>query len=149
MCRSSGAARFGAETREYGTNLYTERLRRFQHILKRGKLIAAMVEDCIEHDADPFFMAALDKCFQRLFVPKVRVDFKIISGVVFMVRRRAENRRQVKAGDAKVSQVIEMVDNSLQIPPKKLVGVGSSLPHGRAPSGLMAGLPLANRSGKI
>lgn len=45
-----------------------------QHVLKRRKLLAAMVEHGVKHDADAPFVAAFDDLFQQRIVAEVRVD---------------------------------------------------------------------------
>lgn len=67
----------------------------FDHILPLYRKIAQMVKNSIQHDFHPTFMRLIDQTLKGLFVPKMRIDRKIIDRVIFMVGMRRKDRTQI------------------------------------------------------
>ena len=69
----------------------------FHNILKLAPPVAAVVEHAIEDNAHPARVYTVYQPPQVILCTEGRVDLKVVDRVIFVVRRRAEDRRQIQA----------------------------------------------------
>ena len=74
-----------------------------------------MVEHAVEEDAHPARVDTVDQPPQIVLRAEGRVDLEIIGCVVLVVRRCAEDRRQIETRHAERLDVVELLRNARQI----------------------------------
>ena len=83
-------------------------------------MIRKMVQDNINNNLDIFRMRLLNQAVEGLEIAERGVNLPIIERVVFVIRRRAENRRQINRVRAQLLHVVELFDDSGQIAAEKV-----------------------------
>ena len=76
---------------------------------------AAMVEDTVQHETHAALMNGGDQGIKGSIAPQQRIDRQVVVGVIPMIRRRAEDRRQVQTGDTHPPKVIQRFDHSVEV----------------------------------
>ncbi len=61
-------------------------------------------------------------------IAEVRIDPRVVEGVVLVVRGRLEDRVQVERSDAQAGQVVEAIDDALQVAAHEVVKVRGCAP---------------------
>ena len=87
----------------------------FLHIKPGAEFPAAVIEHCVQHDADPSFMCLRDKRLHRLIIPEGRIDLRIVHRVVFVVRLRLHDGIQIDSRDPQILKIRKLLPDSLQI----------------------------------
>ena len=87
----------------------------FDNVLKFVPPVAAVVEYAVEDDAHPARVDAIDQPPQIGLRAEGRVDLEIIGRVVLVVRRCAEDGRQIQTRRAERLDVVELLRNARQI----------------------------------
>ena len=85
------------------------------NVLKFVPPVAAVVEHAVENDAHPARVDTIDQPPQIVLRAEGRVDLEIIGRVVLVVRRRAEDRRQIQTRRAERLNIVELLCNARQI----------------------------------
>ncbi|MNJ59863.1 hypothetical protein D3C77_555660 [compost metagenome] len=99
------------------------------YILKRGEAFAAMIEHGIEHDPDSLGMTSFHEPLQQGVIAKMRINLLIIDRIVLMVGRGSEKRCEIYRINAKIGQIVKMVEHALKIPAEIVVDFRSSAPR--------------------
>ena len=87
----------------------------FDNVLKFVPPVAAVVEHAVEDDAHSACVDTVDQPPQIVLRAEGRVDLEIIGRVVLVVRRRAEDGRQIQARHAERLNIVELLRNARQI----------------------------------
>ena len=87
----------------------------FPHVIPREKLAAAVVENSVEHNADPKLVRFFDKSLELRLVAEIGVDHVVVKGVVFMVGVGIENRRKIYPADPQLFQIRQPFADSAQV----------------------------------
>ena len=87
----------------------------FHNVLKFVPPVAAVVEHAVEEDAHPARVDTVDQPPQIVLRAEDRVDLEIIGRVVLVVRRCAEDGRQIQTCRAERLDVVELLRNARQI----------------------------------
>ena len=87
----------------------------FDNVLKFVPPVAAVVEYAVEDDAHPARVDTVDQPPQIVLRAEGRVDLEIIDCVVLVVRRCAEDGRQIQTRRAERLDVVELLRNARQI----------------------------------
>ncbi len=86
-----------------------------QDVVELEEAAAGVVEDAVEHDANPSRVRLVDHPPQRGVAAQHRVDFLVVVGVIAMIRRRLEDRREIHGAHAQVDQVIQVLHDADQV----------------------------------
>jgi len=76
------------------------------NILKIWVLETTVVEDSIEHHFNAAFVRFIHERFKRLVGAKLRIDFEVVDGVVFVRRRGFKNRCEIEARRTKIGDIV-------------------------------------------
>ncbi|MNO24508.1 hypothetical protein D3C76_143320 [compost metagenome] len=87
-----------------------------------------MIEYSVQHHPDTFGMSVFHQPLQHLNISETGIHLPVIGGVIFMIARRFEDGRQIYSRNSKLSQIIQVIDDSLQIPSKKAFPCGGISP---------------------
>ena len=87
----------------------------FDNVLKFVPPVAAVVEHAVEDDAHSACVDAVYQPPQIVLRAEGRVDLEIIGCVILVVRRRAEDGRQIQTRRAERLDVVELLRNARQI----------------------------------
>ena len=87
----------------------------FHNVLKFVPPVAAVVEHAVEDDAHPARVDTVDQPPQIVLRAEGRIDLEIIGCVVLVVRRCAEDGRQIQTRRAERLDVVELLRNARQI----------------------------------
>ena len=101
-----------------------------QHILPGGEPAPAVVEHRVHHDPDPQGVGLLHHSGKGLPVPEMRIDPRVIRGVILVVGLRLHDRVKVDPGDPQVCQVRKFLSDPLQVSPEALLVGDRPLPPG-------------------
>jgi hypothetical protein len=87
-------------------------------------LVARVVRDDVEQDADPALPRLLDQPLERRHVAEVGVDVAVVRDVVapVLVRGRVD-RVQPEPGDAEPLEVLELAADPLEVTDAVAVGI--------------------------
>ncbi len=85
-----------------------------QGLLEELKLMAAVVGDEIENDAQAAAMGRLHQLGQVGLGAEARVDFHVVDRVVAVIAADLEDRRQPNGSDPQAGDVVQMVDDAAQ-----------------------------------
>lgn len=118
------------------------------HIHERRKRLPGMVEHGIQQYANSARMAQLEQSFHGICVTEVTVYPQIVLGIIFMIGGCLKDRCEVNRINAQLADVIQMVDHALKVTAEEVERCRLTTPRLNL-FGLISGLPLANRSGKI
>src|SRR5699024_3835919 len=88
------------------------------------EIIAAVVENSIQHNSHSFFMAPVNQFPELLFIAELRIYFHIVNCVVFMVGICFENRCEIDTINTEIRQIVKVIDNPLKVTAKKVVLCG-------------------------
>ena len=102
----------------------------FQHVLPGAEVAPAVVEHRVHHDPDPQGVGLLHQSGKGLPVPEMRIDPRVICGVILVVGLRLHDRVEVDPGDPQVCQVRKFLSDPLQVSPEALLVGDRPLPPG-------------------
>ncbi len=86
-----------------------------EDVVKRPEAASGVVEDAVEHDSHSPPVGRVEQLSQRRVSAQERVDRQVVVGVIAVVRRRSEDRRQVEPRDAEVGKLVESFGHTQQI----------------------------------
>src|SRR5262245_14535123 len=86
-----------------------------EQIVEGVEAAPAMIEHPVKHHAHVAGVCGGDETLKRGEITEVRVEPKIVEGIVFVVRSRLEDRVEVDRCRAEISEVVEMIDDPLQV----------------------------------
>jgi hypothetical protein len=75
---------------------------------------ADVVEDTVENEPEPARATGRDQAIERRLAAEPRIDRVVVGGVVFVRRRRGEDRRQVHGVGAERRDVIELPRDAVE-----------------------------------
>ena len=105
---------------------------RLARLDKPGVLVAHMVQDDVEDEADTLLAARGDEALPRGVAAEARVDLRKITGVVPVTGRRVEDRRQVERVGAEAGDVVEPLGDPVEVAAEQLA---PRRPRARVPRG--------------
>ncbi|GFI61420.1 hypothetical protein IMSAG049_00579 [Clostridiales bacterium] len=74
-----------------------------------------MIKDCIQHHPDSHTVRLLNQRLHIRFIPEIRIDSFIISGIIFVIASGVKNRREVNPRNAQLPYIIQLICNPPQI----------------------------------
>ncbi len=81
-----------------------------------------MVEHAVYHDAHPTAVKFLDQGLEGGFIAEVRINLRVVLGVVFVHRGGLVDGRQVDAAHAQLLEIVELAGDARQVAAEKLAG---------------------------
>ena len=88
----------------------------FLDVQPGGELSPTVVEHCVHHHTDPFFMRLCHQAFHDGVVPERGIDLRIVCSIVLMVRLRLHDGIQIDPRDPKLCEIGELLPDPLQVP---------------------------------
>jgi hypothetical protein len=96
-----------------------------------GVLVAGVVEDGVEHEADAAGAQGEDQRIEGAFPAEARVDAPVVADVVAVVRGRGEDGRQEDGAGPQGLHVVEVLDDAPEVAAAWRVSYSAS--QGRGP----------------